>query len=336
MNLLPTKDLRRARHRRCLAPDVLEDRLVMSAGEGSTFAIMPGTVTTAGQVSSVNFKIDPADFTAPKKNGDIILGIDIAAATPASSSSSTTTPTLKPQIVSVTDASGHVIRAQHSKYDPKVAKANKLGNSPTTAVLVTLKVPGKGQPAADYSLQVKGMQSTTGEYLVGFYLPGDVAGTGTVTQADIQTIKKDRGMTAQNSNYNFDADVNRDGIINSQDVKIAREDLGASTTISPVVSVNLDPASNPAANRTTPYSTVHFAGTVTPGATVTFVDQSGGSTTTTTADTTGAYSIMVPLVQGSNTFTVSTQDGFGQSISGAITPVVYSPSASTTSTTSTG
>ncbi len=56
-------------------------------------------------------------------------------------------------------------------------------------------------------------------------------------------------MTAENSNYNFDADVNRDGVINGQDLKLAKEDLGASTAVSPVVSVNLDPASNPAARR---------------------------------------------------------------------------------------
>ena len=61
--------------------------MVLSAGQGSTFAIMPGTVTTAGQVSTVNFKIDPTMFTTPKKNGDIVLGIDIAAATSTSSSS---------------------------------------------------------------------------------------------------------------------------------------------------------------------------------------------------------------------------------------------------------
>jgi hypothetical protein len=325
MNL--TNEVRRSRHRISLAPDVLEDRLVMSAGEGSTFAIMPGDVAIAGQVSSVNFKIDPSLFSAPKKNGDIVIGIDIAAATP--SSSTTTTATVQPEIVSVVDSSGHVIPVQHTRYNAKVAKANKLGNTPTTAVLATLKVPGKGQPANDYSLQVKGLDSTTGEYLVGFYLPGDVAGTGTVTKADLQTIKKDRGMTAENANYNFDADVNRDGIINGQDLAIAKEDTGASTQVSPVVSVNLDPASNPAADRTTPYSTVHFAGEVTPGATVTFVDQNGGSSTAATADSTGAYSIMVPLVTGSNTFSVTTQDGFGQSITGAITPVVYAPTSAT-------
>jgi len=321
-----SKELRRVRRRICPAPELLEDRMVLSAGEGSTFAIMPGTVTTAGQVSAVGFKIDPALFTSPSKTGRIVLGIDIAPVVPASSS--TTTSNLKPEIVSVTDASGHVIRVQHTMYDRKVAKADKLGNSPTSASLVTLKVPATGQPAADYSVQVKGLGGTTGEYLVGFYLPGDVAGTGTVTKTDIQTIRKDRGMTAQSANYSFDADVDRNGVINSHDLMIAKENLGVTTKVSPVISVNLDPASDPAANRTTPYSTVHFAGDVTPGATVKFVDQSRGSSTTATADPTGAYSIMVPLVSGSNTFTVTTQDGFGQSITGAITPVVYSPPTS--------
>ena len=153
--------------------------------------------------------------------------------------------------MSVTDASGHMIRVQHSKYDPKVAKANKLGNSHDlgrAGDARRFRPPGSRR--RDYSVQVKGLDSTTGTYLVGFYLPGDVAGTGQVTQADFKTIKKDKGMTAENSNYNFDADVNRDGVINGQDLKLAKEDLGASTTVSPVVSVNLDPASNPAADRT--------------------------------------------------------------------------------------
>ena len=142
-------------------------------------------------------------------------------------------------------------------------------------------------------------------------------------------------MTAENSNYNFDADVNRDGVINGQDLKLAKEDLGASTAVSPVVSVNLDPASNPELDGTTPYSSVVYEGNATPGATITFLDQASGVTTTTTAAAkTGTYSITVPLVTGSNTFTVTTMDAFGQSITGAITPVVYSPSASTAPTSS--
>ncbi len=204
-------------------------------------------------------------------------------------------------------------------------KANKISQPMTSAVLVTLNVPKTGQPANDYTVQVKGLDATSGTYLVGFYLPGDVAGTGTVTAADIKTIKSEHGLTAENAKYSFDADVNRDGVVNGQDVKIAKEDVGVTTKVSPVVSVNLDPASDPAADRTTPYSVVHFAGTTTPNATVTFLDQASDTSTAATADSTGAYSILVPLVSGSNTFTVTTQDAFGQSISGAISPVVYSP-----------
>jgi hypothetical protein len=321
-----SKRNRRVHRRMCAAPEVLEDRVVMSAGEGSTFAILPGTVGNVGQVSSVQFKIDPTLFTAPK-GGKLLLGIDVAPATPASSTSTTTTASLKPEIVSITDSSGHVIPVQHSKYNAKVAKANKLGDTPTSAALVNVKVPNKGQPDNDYSVQVKGLELTTGQYLVGFYLPGDVAGSGTVTQADLQTIKKDKGLTAMNSKYSFDADVNRDGVINHQDYEDAKKDLGASTLVSPVVSVNLDPASDPAADRTTPFSTVGFNGALTPNATISFLDNSSGVTSTSSANSLGTYSISVPLVTGSNTFSVTTQDGFGQSITGSITPVVYSPSA---------
>ncbi len=324
-----SKELRRVRRHLSPMPELLEDRMVLSAGEGSTFAIVPGTVATAGQVATTTFKIDPTMFSSPSRSGRIVVGIDIAPAASTTSGSTTPTPTLTPEIVSVTDASGHVIRTQHTRYDAKVAKANKLGNSPTSAVMVTLNVPATGHAANQYSVQVKGLNGTVGQYLIGFYLPGDVAGTGTVTKSDLQTIKKDRNMTAENASYNFDADVNRNGIINSQDLMIAKEDLGVTTKVSPVVTVNLDPASDPAANRSTPYSAVHFAGQATPGATIAFYDQASGTTTNTTANSTGAYSIMVPLISGSNTFTVTTMDAFGQSITGAISPVVYSPPTTT-------
>jgi len=303
--------------------------MVMSSGQGSTLAIMPGSVAVAGQVSTLAFEISPTLFT-PTRTGKLVLGLDIAPATPKSSTSTSTTTTFKPQIVSITTPSGHVMRAPHPRYDRAVAKANNLGKSTTSAALFTVPVPASGQPAADYTVQIKGLGGTTGQYLVGFYLPGDVAGTGTVTKSDIQTIHSLLGKTASDSKYNFEADLNRDGVINAQDLMIARENLGASTKVSPVVSVNLDPASDPTANRTSPYSTVHFAGAATPGATVSFVDQSGGGTTSATVGSTGNYSIIVPLVTGSNTFQVTTHDGFGQSISGPISPVVYSPPKGTT------
>ena len=80
-----SKALPRVRRRRWLAPDFLEERLVLSSGQGSTFAIMSGSITTAGQVSSLPFTVSSSMFT-PTKNGKIELGIDI---TPVTSTSST-------------------------------------------------------------------------------------------------------------------------------------------------------------------------------------------------------------------------------------------------------
>jgi hypothetical protein len=309
--------------------------MVLSAGQGSTFAIIPDAIQTAGKATSTAFTIDPSLFTpAAKMHGKMLLGIDVTALTPAGSSGSnlpSTATAVKPEIVSVTSSTGQVIYAQHTHYFAKIARANHLGNMPTSAALFDIKVPSAGQAAETYTVQVKGLQHSTGKYLLGFYLPGDASGAGTVTKADITTIKSVIGDAATSSNYNFDADVNRNGIINAQDVQLATQNMGASTKVSPVVSVNLDPNSDPAMDRTTPYSTVHFAGKVTPGATVTFANQSNNNATTmATADSTGAYTIMVPLVPGSNTFTVTTKDAFGQSITGSISPVVYSPTSAAT------
>ena len=329
-----SKETRRVRRRRCLAPDFLEERVVMSAGQGSTFAIMPGSITTAGQVSSIPFTMNSSLFT-PTKSGKIEIGIDVTPVTTSSTTSGTpATASVSPEIMAVKSSTGQVIHIDHSQYYPKIAKANHLGHTPTSAVLMTLKVPAN--TATTYTLEVKGLHNTTGQYLVGFYLAGDASGDGTVNSTDITTIKSLSGDAATNSNYSFDADVNRDGIINKKDVKLAEENLGASTQVSPVVSVNLNPASDPSLDRTTNLSVVNFYGTMTPGGTVTFANtNNNGATTTATADSSGSYSINVPLVSGSNTFTVTTQDGFGQSISGQISPVTYSPSTTTSSTSST-
>ena len=74
-----SKALPRVRRRRCLTPELLEDRMVLSAGQGSTFAIMPGSITTAGQVASIAFTIDPFALHPATKNGKLMLGIDVTA-----------------------------------------------------------------------------------------------------------------------------------------------------------------------------------------------------------------------------------------------------------------
>src|SRR5271157_679169 len=181
---------------RNLSLELLEDRQLLSAGEGSTFAIMSGNVATAKQVSSVPFIINPNDFTAAR-NGRFLLGIDVAA---------NPSTTIQPEIVSVRTANGRIAgNLIRSVYTRQIIQSKKLADPLSSAVLLFLRVPKAGQAPADYSVQVRGANNTTGNYLLGFYLPGDVAGTGTVTTADLQTIKSDLGVTANSSNYSFDA-----------------------------------------------------------------------------------------------------------------------------------
>ena len=320
-----------------LSLEMLDERQLLSAGMGSTFAIIPGSVTTAGQVSTVQFKIDPSQFTTAK-GGKIVLGIDVAA-DPSS--------TIKPEILSVRSVSGGTAsQVHHSYYSRTLVSANKLGSPLSSAVLATIRVPKAGQAPAVYSVQVQGTAKTTGNYLLGFYLPGDVTGAGTVTTADIQSIISKLGAASTSSTYAFDADANRDGKISLADAQIASMNLGAKTTVSPIITVNLDPADSGSLNsRITNINPVHFTGTATPNATVTFSEINNNSPgATATADASGNYSIMVPLGNGSNTFKVTTKDAFGQSISGQIAPVTYSlnpptvvntPTTTTTSSTST-
>ena len=110
------------------APDVLEDRMVLSAGEGSTFAIMPGSVPGPGLVGKTSFKIAPTLFSTPKKDGKILVGIDV---TPAQAAGTTTsTSPLQPDILGVKDSSGHMIPVQHSTYNRTVMKTNNSSARP--------------------------------------------------------------------------------------------------------------------------------------------------------------------------------------------------------------
>lgn len=146
-----------------------------------------------------------------------------------------------------------------------------------------------------------------------------------MTKADIKTIKGLHHVTAASSKYSFNADVTRDGRINASDVSYAKQNLGVSTTIMPYLSSSLDPSTDTAyPSRLTLDSTMQFDGTASPGATITYTSPQGVfSPATTTANSSGNYTITVPLVKGENYFNVSSTDSFGQTISGSISPVEY-------------
>lgn len=322
----PSRKLPRKRHELSCSVDLLEDRTVMSVGMGSTFAIVPGAIAAAGQASTVQVKLDPAYFTGGR-GGRMVMGIDVAA-DPNSSA--------QPTIMSVREAgSRRPSPLQHAIYSPSILKSKGLSTPVSSAVTSTVTIPKAGDPAATYMVDVKGLSSSTGSFLLGFYLPGDANGDGKIDQTDVSAIKSEMGATSASSKYTFDADANRDGKITGADLRIAMQNVGATTKISPVINVVLDPASDgPLRSRITSMRNVHFTGAVSPDATVNFTEINQNSAgATTTADASGNYSIMVPLGDGSNTFRVTTTDSFGQSISGQISPVTWSANPPTVTNT---
>ena len=319
--MTPTqRSTRRPRSAR-FAPEALESRALLTGGAGSTFAIDSGTIAAANTPTAIKFTIDPSHFTIPK--GRLTLGIDVVGGS-SSSSSAATTSTIKPLIATVLDPNGRPLHTTHATYAANLPSSTVAAGQPTSAVLTTIHLT-KAELASPqtFTVNVIGVGGTTGPFLLGFYLPGDANGDGTVNQTDVNAIKAAMGTKGGNTKYNFDADANRDGRVQMNDLAVARQNLGVSTTINPNVSANLDPASvNTLSDATTTNSSVHFTGNVTPGASVTYVNTSAVTpSATATADGAGNYTLNVAVAPGSNVFNVTTKDAFGQSISGNINPV---------------
>jgi hypothetical protein len=311
----PSRSNPRRRRKLEFGPELLETRALMTGGT-NTFAIIPGNITTTNGSTAIQFTINPANFTLPRHA--ITLGIDVV---PTSGSA------VKPLIASVDDPHGNLVpQVFHSIYDPHLGYVAVASNPATSSVLAPLTLyPHQPSRPVTYTVNVQAVGKTSGSFLLGFYLPGDVNGAGAVTKADATAVKGLHGVRAGSANYNFNADANRDGRIGSIDTAFTLQNQGVTTNINPIVEANYDSSHDlPGQSRVTTSATAHFTGTATPGATITYVNSNSAAsstTTTTTADGTGNYSITAPLAVGSNTFTVSATDSFGQDISGSLTPV---------------
>ena len=305
----------------------LERREVPASSLGNTFAIVPGEIVKAGEAAQVKVNLTKDLFTLPK--GTATLGVAVAA---------TTASTVKPEIAKVTNAANQSVAQPTSPGASKAVKA-AAATPTTTAKPTLLKVQlGKGQSAASYSVAVKDKNATTGNFLSGFYLPGDANGDLKVDKSDIAAIKSSIGAKTGAANYNFNADSDRDGTITQSDVKLAQQNLGVAIKVQPSITARLDPASDTGtADRITDVRNVNFQGVATPGSVITYTNVDGtGKPATTTADTTGNYTLSVPLLDGPNVFGVKATDKFGQTISGTLSPVTYQanpPGKSSSSTT---
>jgi hypothetical protein len=295
----------RLRHKVCPAAEGLEGRQLLTSGAGSNFALVAGQITTPGGSATINFSINPANFQIPK--GSFSLGVDVA---PLSGS------TIQPEVSAVTAPGGKAVsQAFHSVM-------TGTSSTPTSAEIVPVSLAAGKQPG-NYQVTITAQNSTTGAFLVGFYLPGDADGDGTVTKTDLKTIRSEIGVTSSSSKYTFDADVNRDGRINGMDYTLAKHNLGVTTNVSPLVTSTLSAAANTdTISRQTNLPTATFTGTATPGASVTYAETTPKTTVvSTTANASGNYNITVPLGPGANQFLVNVTDSFDQTIAGQISPV---------------
>ncbi len=317
----------RKRRKPLFAAEQLETRQMLTGGVGSTFAIIPATITKAGGQATVSFQLNPAYFTDPG-NKPFLLGIDVAA---------NASSTANPSVVSVTAPNGKSLQVAHTPFDTAVKRtgAGSL-NKMSSAVLVTVPgLPAKNATSFTYKVNVTGMGQTSGAILVGFYLPGDSSGLGTVNSSSINGIKYALGTNGSDTTgkYSFDADTNRDGQINAKDLALATKNLGVGTTVSPVISANTAPSAmvDPK-NRITNQNNVSITGVATPNAAITYAEM-GEVPVKTTADKLGNYTVNIPLLTGINNYQVTTSDAFGQSINGAINSITYTPSAMAASST---
>jgi Dockerin type I domain/Bacterial Ig-like domain len=311
----------RSPHRRSQArpcAEVLENRSLLTGGAGNIFALVPGAIADTGGKAVVQFNLSPTEFTAPK--GKLTLGIDVI---PRQSSN------LEPMISQVNNPPNtSAPQGIRSNNHHRVSRAQLLHVPGTSAVLTPLALsPNQPGEPANYSVTISAQKRTNGNFLAGFYLPGDADGNGVVDQSDINIIKAAQNSKNGDKNYKFDADANRDGRISRIDLNYAKKNLGVKTTVTPIVTANLDAASDTGdLDRNTMIRDVHFMGTGSPDSTITFSEINQKITNvSTTTDADGNYDIIVSLGEGMNTLEVTSVDAFGQTISGQISPVTYTP-----------
>lgn len=296
------------------SPEGLETRQVLSAGAGNTIAIMPSAITEADKPVTVEFTIAPGSFSSAR--GRVLLGIDAVA---------TSTSTAKPTVASITDQAGD--KVSHSTYaSRKPVVVGGQAVTPAVVAKLNIRAPRRGGTASpqDYEVSIKGANKTTGQFLTGYYLVGDADGNGKVERADLKEIRSAMGTKANSTDYVFDADSNRDGRISRIDLQLAQQNVGARTTIMPLISADIDATTADVATRTTTKPQVSLQGVASSGATVAYAS-ANGSPVTAIADAAGNYKITVPLVKGANNFTVTSTDSFGQTISGTIAAITYKP-----------
>jgi hypothetical protein len=297
--------------------ETLEHRLVPDAASAA-FAHFADQTVAAGEPAAVAIHVRDGDFTMPR--GRVVLGFVTRATNDAQ---------LDPGSAAVVSLGGASRRAILRKPDV----AGELSG-------LTLAQVGVG----DFAIRWRGQHDTGGATDLDVFLAGDADADFRVDSRDLDLIRSRAGAALGKAGYAAAADVNHDGVINRADVRLARLNLGAATTVGrPIVTASLDPASDLDGNGVVLKSDVTVVGQTQPGATLqvsiavtldqtegvarsessTRVQESGflaprtpfaDSGRATHADANGRFRFAVDLAPGLNTIRVAAIDRFGQSV----------------------
>lgn len=315
---------RRKRAQVAPAPESLETRDLMATGAGNTFALISGTLAQVSESNNVPVEVRRDQFSIGR-NQTIILGVDVVGQR---------TSKLDPYIVSLEDRQGDPIKPpvvdtggpSRSRPNPATTTTSTATQTPSSrnnAKLFTVHGSNITNTGYEINVEVAAKPQTTGTggFIVGFYLPGDVNGNAMVDPQDLRLIRN--AMNSPQSQYLFDADADRDGKINRFDMQIARANLGAATTVQPLITANLSPQSDTGLqDRITRNTTVVFEGTATPGTTIMFSDlRETLPDVSVTTKSDGSYNTTLQLNAGLNQFKVEAKDPFGQVFEGSLVPI---------------
>jgi len=291
----------------------LEKREVMTSSMRNTFAILPGQIAKAGDAAVVRVSLTRELFTMPQ--GKATLGVAVAASQGS---------TVQPTISTATDGSNRAIGQSNQAGMKKNEIQPAISSQVAVPTLLNVRL-GRRQASSAVNVSVKDKAGTSGEFLTGFYLPGDANGDLKVDKKDVEAIKGIIGAKVGASNYNFNADSNRDGQISQTDVRLAQQNVGVVVKVQPMITARLNPASDTGApDRITDQRKVKFEGVASPGASVTYTEVDAKSAPVSTkADLSGNYVVEATLADGNNLYRVVARDAFGQEITGVLSPVTW-------------
>ena len=165
------------------------------------------------------------------------------------------------------------------------------------------------------SYRLKLPEELNGPWSVETCLAGDANGDFRVDAADLQAIARIMGKSFGQQGYSREADANADGMITDSDTRLARSNMGVSTTIRPLrLSAGLSPACDPDQNGVVARRQAAVICSATPGASVR-ISMEGGPARGFVTGSTGKLALNTLLPAGTSTCRVSAIGPFGQKAS---------------------